>query len=167
MTPLAAHPAVQRRLPRPAGGLPRAGVRPPPADWLTCHTLSALLWPTGRARMRELGIGPEAFDDGEAAMIAGVLLAEVDFTPRQLAVLWRDDGRSLPWYSAVDLATLDPNWAAQTVNRFAAERAKAWWPRWMLWIAQGVEEGQTLEWAVAQLDELLAAVRPLLKGGPA
>jgi len=141
--------------------------QPGPADPLTCLTLSALLWPIARARMRHLGIGPEAFDDGEAAMIAGVLLSEREFTQRQRAILWRDDGRTVPWYRAVELATLDPNWAVRIVNLFAAERARAWWPRWMAWIGQGVQDGQSLEWAVGELDELLAATRPVLRGASA
>lgn len=138
-----------------------SGVRPLPADGLVCVTLAALLWDTGRARFRELGIGPEAFGSSEAAAIAAVLLSESEFGPEHLRLLWRDDGVRLPWWRAMDW-TLDPEWAVRIVERFAADRARWWYSRWLCWISEGLHEGWTLQQAVREQEDLLAMVRPLV-----
>jgi hypothetical protein len=136
------------------------GNRFQPADDLTCQTLAALLWDAGRARFRALGLGPEVFDDGDAAMIAGVLLAERAFTQAECRVLWHDDGRLLPWYVAVDDCwSLSPALAVRTVERFAAARARWWFATWLGWIIDGLRHGQPLAWAIRELDELLGGVR--------
>ena len=54
--------------------------RPLPGDDLTCFALAALRHPEPRARLRELGIGPEAFEFSEERAIARALLSERAFT---------------------------------------------------------------------------------------
>ena len=138
----------------------RMGNRPPPAPDVVCFALAGLRWVEGRARFRELGIGPEAFGNGEAAMIAAVLLAEREFTPEELRIIWRDDGRTQPWGFATDW-TLDPVWALDVVDRFAAERARWWFPIWMDWIAEAMSAGRPLDWIVRELVRILELLRPL------
>lgn len=90
----------------------------------------ALLWPEARAKARKLCIGPEAFDDLDARVVAARLLARNgeldDDTCIALSRRGADDrsildiieGRS-PWCCAV----VDAGHAVRIVELFALERA--------------------------------------------
>lgn len=139
----------------------RLGNRPMPGDDLTCFTLAALKRPEGRARMRELAIGVEAFEFCEERTIAAALLAERELAYEEAALLALDDGRHLPWGMAIGW-TMSPERAVRTVERFATARAVWWLPRWLAWISEGLCAGRPLSWAVRELDALLACLRPLI-----
>ncbi len=136
--------------------------RPPPVDSITTYALAALFWRRARERSRELGIGPEAFEDDEARMIAAALLAEREFTPAECEILWRDDGRTLPWYLAIE-CIYDPDWAVYLVDLFAHEYAARWLPPHLRWAADQLESGAwRVEQAAEEIDRLLVFVRPML-----
>ena len=118
-------------------------------------TLAALKHTEARDRFRELGIEPEAFTYEQERTIAAALLEERSFNAAEVALLDRDDGQHLPWRLAISWR-LDPVWAVEVVDRFAAERIGWWVPRWLQWITQGIDQGQPLSWAVCELEWVLA-----------
>ena len=136
------------------------GRRPLPGDFLTCHTLAALIHKSARDRMHDLGIGPEAFEYTEERTIASALMAERDFTSEERLLLDRDDGQHIPWRLAIRWH-LDPVWAVEVVDRFAAARARWWFPLWLMGIRQGIALGRPLSWAVQELVLVLQHVRPV------
>jgi hypothetical protein len=120
--------------------------------------------------MREVGIGPEAFDDA-AGRIAAVLLAGRDFTKEEIELLYRDDGEHLTWAGAIDMFTLDPEWARDIVGKFAAWFASKWLPAELRWAADRMQrDGWSLERVAPEVDRLLALARPSIlaaEGGQA
>lgn len=144
--------------------------RPPPADCVSVYALAALLWRQGRERFRELSIGPDAFDEAEPRLIAAVLLAERDFAPAEVEILWRDDGETLPWYAALDYQG-SAEWAVYMVDLFARRYAGRWLPPHLRWAADQLEAGAVrVEDAAVEIDRLLVFVRPMLlrrEGGEA
>jgi hypothetical protein len=130
-----------------------------PADRLVCLALAALLWDTGRARLRELEIGPEAFDD-EPGRIAAVLLAGRDFTKEEIELLYRDDGEHLTWAETVEMFTLDREWARDIIDKFAKWFASRWMPAVLRWAADQMELGRSLEHVAPEIDRLLFWARP-------
>ena len=136
--------------------------RPLPADDLTCYTLAALRFPEARARFRELGIGPEAFEFSDERAIAAALLGERPFDDSVNRLLDRDDGRHLPWRGAIGW-TLDQEHAVDIVNRFAAARARAWFPRLVNWALEGLAQGRPLSWVARELEWALLQVRPVMQ----
>lgn len=135
-----------------------------PADGITLGALAALLWRQARERFRQLGIPPDAFVHREARSIAGTLLNEREFTECELAVLQRDDGRTMSWLDAIDWFTTDRvEWAIQTIERFAYEFARFWLPAWLEWVARMMRtDGWTFRHAAHELDRMLSMARPCL-----
>ena len=134
--------------------------RPPPADDATVYALAALMWRQGRDRLRQLGIGPEAFIDAEAIMLAAVLIANREFTPAECRVLWRDDGGTVPWYVVLDY-TGSAAWAVSAIDRFARAYAARWLPDHLEWTARRIRTGEVrAEHAADDIDQLLSFIRP-------
>lgn len=136
--------------------------RPFPADDLTCQTLAALRHPAARNRMRELAIGPEAFDWSPERVLAAAMMAERSFTSEELALLERDDGRHATWRTVVT-RSMEQDAAVRAVNRFAALRVRWWFPRWLAWVADGIAGGQPLAWADEELVWLRNQLAPVIQ----
>ncbi len=121
------------------------------------QTIGALLWRQGRERFRALAIPREAIEEAEPRMIAGVLLAEREFTGDEIDVLWRDDGRSVSWGDSIELFAPDePAWAVRCVERFARDYARRWLPAVLEWVARCLRsDGWRFERAANELDQIL------------
>lgn len=138
------------------------GTRAFPAEDGVCFVLAALRYPEARARFRELGIGPEAFEFSDERAIAAALLGERPFDDSVNRLLDRDDGRHVPWRWAISW-TLDQEHAVGIVNRFAAARARAWFPRLVNWALEGLAQGRPLSWVARELEWALLQVRPVMQ----
>ena len=138
------------------------GTRAFPAEDGVCFVLAALRYPEARARFRELGIGPEAFEFSEERAIAAALFGKGTIDGAVSAVLDRDDGCHLPWRRAIDF-DLDPQWALDLTNRFAAARARRWFPSFIGWILEGLAAGRPLSWVACEIAWALDQIRPIVE----
>lgn len=135
---------MTRPAPKPAAAAARPLAlldRHLPADEWECLAVSALTWPLARETARRIGITPAAFADPRARRFAVLLMADVpddQWTPDDLAAL-RDDGRTLPWGIIAASSPTDPAWACSMLERFAADRFRAWVPRLLRVLAAQIE----------------------------
>lgn len=134
-----------------------------PAPLLEVLALSALCWDTGRTRLRELGIGPEAFED-DAGRIAAALVNERDFSADELRLLWREDAETLALGEAIEMFPLDPTWARDIIDKFAQSRGAQWLPEVLRWGADRLEHDG---WSVARIAPELFNMLRLAGGGRA
>lgn len=111
-----------------------------PAPSAVTRALASLLHPEGVARLRSLGIGPEAFD-GYSGEIAAVLVSGREFTNAETTRLWKRGRGEFSWGETIDNWTIiDP---ARQVEKFAAWAALRWLPDAMEREADKIRRGKT------------------------
>ncbi len=136
----------------------RMGARAMPASDVECFAVAALKHPEGRARFRNLGLGPECFQNGDLASLAAALIAERPFTPHEQRVMAFDDGRTLPLGMAIGW-TGSPEASALWIGHFAEARIRYWLPRWLSWVWSEVRSGCPLSRVQSELQALADELR--------
>ena len=128
--------------------------------------LSAMTWPAGVARFRELGLPLSAFEHDDARTVAAALMGDkpldVPSTPVRAALERIRPGESSIADAMLCLMPDCPAWAVSCVDRFALAFAARWLPDCLEWCAGRLRRGEPFAHVVADLDRLLTFARPAL-----